>query len=625
MTRVGATNLSAGEVLTAVSPSDDAGERIRPFDWRMTRRVAGRMARYSALFWSIMALAAVLAVLNGTIPLLVAQTIGGAIEQRPESWRGRLGVDPQNWLYLGVSVLVALAILWYVVMRIRQMAVAKLAERVVRDLRGEIFAHLQVLGMDFYDRTKVGRILARGTSDIDALRRALTEVAPRLTIAVVQMVYAIVVMLAYDLVLGAVVLIGAPFVYLINWRFRQLLSNSYRRVQETYSLLTANLAESIAGIRVTQAFTREERNSAMFRGICHLHRDRHLVVAKAQGLYLPLMDVTSQVFIAIALLVGGLRIAGGEMTVTDLLAFMMMTGVFFQPIIVIGDMYNVVLQAMAGAERVFHLLDTAPAQLEPPPGEALDLPRRNEGMRIEFENVTFGYQKDRPVLRDITFAAEPGQTIALVGHTGSGKTSIINLIAKFYLHDAGWIAIDGVDIRRISPRDLHSQTGIVQQENFLFTGSVLDNIRFARPEASDEQVREVCERLGCLDLIEDLPEGLHTQVGERGSSLSLGQRQLICFARAMMARPRLLILDEATSAVDTVSEHRVQQALSRLLEGRTSFVVAHRLSTIRSADRILVVDAGRIVEQGTHAQLLRDGHVYPKLHAEFVRLSEGQG
>ncbi len=624
MTQVGLTNLTAGDVLTAASPSDDAGERIRPFDWAMTRRVAGRMMRYASLFWSILLLAVVLAVLNGTIPLLVAQTIGGAIEQHPESWRDRLGVSPTQWLYIGVSILTTLALLWYVIMRVRQVAVATLAERVVRDLRSEIFAHLQVLGMDFYDRTKVGRILARGTSDIDALRRALAEVAPRLTIAVVQMIYAIAVMLAYDVVLGTVVLAGAPFVYLANWRFRQLLSNSYRRVQETYSLLTANLAESIAGIRVTQAFTREDRNSAMFRGICHLHRDRHLVVAKAQGLYLPLMDVTSQLFIAIALLVGGLRIASGAMTVTDLLAFMMMTGVFFQPILVIGDMYNVVLQAMAGAERVFHLLDTAPARLEPEAGEVVTLPRLDEGMRIEFDQVSFGYLKDRPVLRDITFSAQPGQTIALVGHTGSGKTSIINLIAKFYLHGSGRILLDGIDIRYISPGDLHSQTGIVQQENFLFTGSVLDNIRFARPEASDEQVREVCRRLGCLDVIEDLPQGLHTQVGERGSALSLGQRQLICFARALMARPRLLILDEATSAVDTVSEARVQQSLERLLEGRTSFVVAHRLSTIRNADRILVIDAGRIVEQGTHAELLRDGAVYPRLHAEFVKLSEGK-
>lgn len=625
MTQVGATNLTAAQVLTAASPSDDAGERIRPFDWAMTRRVAGRMMRYAALFWWIMVLAVVLAVLNGTIPLIVAQTIGGAIEQHPESWRDQLGVTPTQWLYIGVSALVTLAMLWYVVMRIRQVAVATLAERVVRDLRSEIFAHLQVLGMDFYDRTKVGRILARGTSDIDALRRALSEVAPRLTIAVVQMVYALVVMLAYDWVLGVTVLIGAPFVYLVNWRFRQLLSNSYRRVQETYSLLTANLAESIAGIRVTQAFTREDRNSAMFRGICHLHRDRHLVVAKAQGLYLPLMDVTSQLFIAIALLVGGLRIAKGAMTVTDLLAFMMMTGVFFQPILVIGDMYNVVLQAMAGAERVFHLIDTVPAQLEPEADAVVALPTLDEGMRIEFENVTFGYLKDRPVLSDITFSAHPGQTIALVGHTGSGKTSIINLIAKFYLHGSGRIQLDGIDIRRISPGDLHQQTGIVQQENFLFTGSVLDNIRFARPGASDEQVREVCQRLGCLDVIEELPEGFNTQVGERGSALSLGQRQLICFARALMARPRLLILDEATSAVDTVSEARVQQSLERLLEGRTSFVVAHRLSTIRSADRILVIDAGRIVEQGTHAELLRDGRVYPRLHAEFVKLSEGKG
>ena len=622
--RVGNTALTASDVITAVAPSDDTGERTRPFDWRLTLRVGRSMARHPRLFWAIMALAVVLAILNGTFPVLLAETVRGAIETGPHALRGRLGWSRQTWLGAGVAAIAALAIVYYATMRRRQRLVNDLSERVVVDLRGQIFTHLTRLGMDFYDRTKVGRILARGTSDIDALRGAVAQVAPRTTIAVVQMGYALAIMLWYDVLLGAAVAAVAPLLYVANWKFRQRLANAYRRTQESYSLLTANLAESIAGVRVTQAFAREERNLAIFHSLCHLHRGRHMQLARRQGLLLPLMDLTGQVVIAFALLAGGWRVAHGRMSVADLLGFMMMAGVFFGPIVIIGDMYNTTLQALAGAERVFQLIDTEPARLDPDEEQAVPLPRTDVGAGVDFENVSFGYQKDRLVLNDVSFVARPGQTVALVGHTGSGKTSIVNLIAKFYAHDSGRIAIDGIDIRRIRQSDLHAQTGIVNQENFLFTGTVMDNIRFARPDVTDEEVRSICERLGCLDVLERLPRGLQTEVGERGESLSLGQRQLACFARAMLADPRLLILDEATSAVDTVSEARVQAALARLLQGRTAFVVAHRLSTIVHADLILVVRGGRIVEQGTHEELIERGRVYRELYDEFVRLNRGR-
>lgn len=617
------------QVLTAVSPGDERGARIRPFDRGLTRRIWDQMANYPGLLTGVIILAVALAGLNVAIPYVLTEAIRGPIGDST-GFEERFHLSPAAGLSLGVGMIVVLAVLWYLVMRTRQWWVNLLGEYVVRDLRSAVFCHLQRLGMDFYDRTKVGRIVARGTSDIQAIRGAVMHVVPRTLLAVVQMIGALAFMLcAYDLVLGLALLAFAPVLYLVNWYFRQRLSSRYRLTQESYSILTANLAESILGIRVTQSFSRQAVNARMFDRLCNLHRARHMSVARVHGLYIPMLDIASQIFIAVALVLGGWRVSQNAMTVGDLLGFMVMTGVFFQPITVIGDMYNLTLQAMAGAERVFRLLDTKPAELDPRPGHAVPLPRTDVGMHIEFRQVTFGYTDDRPILHDVSFTVNPGQTVALVGHTGSGKTSIVNLMSKFYRHNGaagrhGRIFIDGIDIENITQADLHQQMGIVLQENILFSGTVMDNIRFARPEAENAEVIDVCRRLGCLDVLMQLHRGLETEVGERGEALSMGQRQLVCFARAMLARPRLLICDEATSSVDTVTEDRVQHALGHLLEGRTSFVIAHRLSTIRRADLILVVQNGRIVEQGTHAHLLALGGTYSDLHAEFIRVSQGE-
>jgi ATP-binding cassette subfamily B protein len=403
----------------------------------------------------------------------------------------------------------------------------------------------------------------------------------------------------------------------LNHVFRRRLSRAYRDVQESFSRVTATLAESVGGVRVTQGFARQEVNAGLFRDLANEHAGYNLAAARTAGVLLPALELNSQVFIAGLLLVGGYRVLNPEidMPLGNLVQFFFLASNFFQPIQMLGNQYNQAMTAMAGAERVFKLLDTPPDWDDP--ADAVELPRI-EG-RVEFDDVSFAYVPDRLVLHEIGFTARPGQTIALVGHTGSGKSTIANLVNKFYLPTAGNVRIDGCDTRQIQTESLRRQLGIVQQQNFLFSGTVLDNIRVGRPEASEEDVCEAARRLDCLDLLQSLPEGLHTQVGERGGSLSLGQRQLVCFTRAMLADPRILILDEATSSVDTMTELRIQRALNRLLANRTSFIVAHRLSTIRHADLVLVLDQGRIIERGTHDTLLAAGGAYASLYAQFVR------
>jgi ATP-binding cassette subfamily B protein len=386
-------------------------------------------------------------------------------------------------------------------------------------------------------------------------------------------------------------------------------------IQESFSRVTSTLAESINGIRVTQAFVRERTNAGLFGELMDWHGNNVIKAVRVEGMLMPLLELNSQTFIAALLLVGGYRVLNHDMPAGDLIRFFFLANIFFSPIQILGNQYNQALTAMAGAERVFGLLDRPPEWQDAPDAQPLP-PIRGE---VELRGVTFGYDAERMVLHKINLLAVPGQTVALVGRTGSGKTSIINLIARFYLPQEGKVLIDGHDTRQITGDSLHHQMGLVLQQNFLFTGTILDNIRVGQPQASDEDVIAAVKALDCLDLLESLPEGLNTQVGERGAQLSLGQRQLVCFARAMLADPRILILDEATSSVDTLTEIRIQQALKNLLAGRTSFVVAHRLSTIRSADQILVLDNGYIIQRGTHAELLAQGGEYALLVEQFAR------
>ncbi|MEO0474401.1 MAG: ABC transporter ATP-binding protein [Planctomycetota bacterium] len=604
-------------LLTHVSNKEGEAKQ-RPLSFAVIRRLLGYTRPYAMRRNILIALSITRAIQLPALGWALAAVLNGPVLAK--DWHGTL------WGALGFFLL---AVSTAVVFRYRLLLAFQLGEDVIRDLRGEIFGHLQAMSMRFYDTTKLGRIISRVTSDAESVRNGVQRVLFVTLIQFGAMVVAGAIMLFYDPPLFLVVLAMAPVLWWVSKFFRDRLSAAYRATQESFSRVTATLAESVNGIRVTQGFVRQDTNAELFGDLVDDHASYHVRSSRLQAVFLPFLEFNSQVFMAVLLALGGAQVllgvffaeyaAGSQIDrFESLVVFALLMPQFFNPIANIGRQYNDALTAMAGAERVFGLLDTEPEQLDAE--NAIGLPTIDG--KVELDGITFGYLPGKPVLHNISLKAEPGQTIALVGETGSGKTSIINLIAKFYLPDEGRVLIDGYDTKQVTSHSLAQQLGIVLQRNYLFTGSVMDNIRVGRPEATDEAVIASAEALDCLDILEALPQGLQTEVGEKGGNLSLGQRQIVCFCRAMLADPRILILDEATSAVDTMTEAKVQVALTRLLAGRTSFVVAHRLSTIRHADRVLLLEDGEIIERGTHNELLEQAGRYAKLYRQFIQASE---
>jgi ATP-binding cassette subfamily B protein len=595
----------------APAPDRDDEEELdqRALDLGIIRRLARYTRPYATKRNVLLAL-----VLIRSIQLPVLGWVVGAVLSGPIADHDARGT------WLGVLGFLALATLTEATFHFRMRYALELGEAVVHDLRNAIYAHLLRLPLAYFQaRTgRVGRIISRTISDVDNIRVGVQDVAFSAVVHLGTMLGAAALMIYYDWLLFLVVVGMVPLLWRLLAHFRNRLSKAHRAVHESFSRVTSTLAESVTGVKVTQGFVREDINGGLFRQLIAQHSRNNMEVVRHSAVFLPLLEFNGQLFIAILLAVGGVQALAGDISVAVLVQFLFLSNLFFNPIPQLGNLYNQALTAMAAAERVWRLLDTPPAWTDAPDATA---PATLAG-RVEFQQVSFAYGDGPPVLRGVSFVAEPGQTVALVGPTGSGKSTILGLIAKFHLPTEGHLTIDGRDIHRITGDGLRQQMGNVLQNNFLFSGTVMDNVRIGRPAASDRDIVAAAEALGVRDLIDDLPAGFDTRVGEKGGGLSLGQRQIVCFCRAMLADPRILLLDEATSAVDRMTELRLQRALAKLLRGRTSFVVAHRLSTIRHADKVLVVEGGKIVEEGTHQQLLARGGAYAALHRAFVRSSE---
>ena len=491
--------------------------------------------------------------------------------------------------------------------------VSWVGERVILDLRRNVFAHLQKLSLDFFSRQRTGWIVSRLTNDIDAIDQLVTDGVTSLVTNGLTIVGATVLLFVLDWRLAFATLSIMPVLVVSTLMFRTRSARSYALVRNRIGDVSAHLQESISGVRVLKAFRGEDRDLAAEERVNAAYRDVNMQTVVQSGLYFPFVELMSAVGIVVVLWYGGTLVTHGAVQVGVLVAFIGYLASFFDPIQQLSQLYNTFQSSMAAVQKIYTVLDTEPDLTDAPDARPLPDVRGH----VEFDHVTFGYGAGGDVLHDIDFAVAPGATVALVGTTGAGKSTIIKLLARFYDPRAGAVRIDGLDLRKVTTRSLREQLAVVPQEAFLFTGSILDNIRFGRPDASLDEVRRVARVVGVDDFVDGLPEGYDTDVQEGGSALSTGQRQLISFARALLADPRVLILDEATSSVDAASERRIARAMDVLLSGRTSLIVAHRLSTVRFADEILVIEDGRVVERGRHDELLRAGGRYGALYREW--------
>jgi ATP-binding cassette subfamily B protein len=586
------------------------GAEVEDWSWRRTVRRVSTLARLTAPY-KLRTTLAIASLLAATVTALAPPYLAKlALDEG-------IRKDDFRLLVLVVVAFLVAGVLNLAASSAQTYFTGWTGERILADLRNKLFRHLQRLSLGFFERNRAGVIISRLTNDVEALDQLVTDGVTTLFQSTLILAGSAVILFVLDWRLALATLTVTPLMFAATTAFRIYSSRAYRSVRERLGLVTATLAEDIAGIRVVQSFTREPANERNFRGVNASYRAANHRTVVTNGLYFPFVDLLSSAATAVVLGYGGWLFFHGEVSEGTLLAFLLYLSNFFDPVQQLSQLYNTFLSAVAALDKIMEVLDEEP-EIRDSAG-AVALPRI-EG-RVAFEDVRFGYGKGPEVLHGIDLDVPAGTTVALVGHTGAGKSTIAKLLARFYDPRDGRITIDGHDLRRVRQESLRRQLGIVPQEGFLFAGTVHDNIAFGTPGATREDVVRAAKVVGAHEFVARLEDGYDTHLQERGTRLSLGQRQLVAFARALLADPRILVLDEATSSVDIGTERKIEQALRRLLADRTAFIIAHRLSTIRDADLIVVLEHGRVVEQGSHAELMARRGLYTSLYGDWAEVA----
>jgi len=580
---------------------------VEDWSWNTTRRRLGvlwqltkpyRFRTFLSVFSLLAATATALAP-----PLLAKYALDDAIND-----------TTGTQLVVVVSLFVVLALANWGMTYVETYMTGWVGERILADLRKQLFGHLQQLSLGFYERNRAGVLISRMTNDVEAIDQLVTDGVTTLAQSTLLLSGTAFLLLVLDPRLALATLAVIPFMIVASALFRSRSARAYSSVRERLGLVTATLAEDIAGMRMVQAFVREERATENFRTVALDYRESNMQTVVLNGLYFPFVSLLATLALAIVLGYGGHLYLNDAIALTTLFAFMLYVNNFFDPIQQLSQLYNTFLSAAAALDKIIGVLDEEPDVVDRPDAQPL---AHIEG-RVRFEDVHFAYGRGSEVLHGIDLDIPAGTTVALVGHTGAGKSTIAKLLARFYEPTSGRITIDGVDLNDVWQESLRRQLGIVPQEGFLFAGTVAENIAFGKPDAKPDAIVRAAQTVGAHEFILRLEDGYETQLGERGSRLSLGQRQLVAFARALLADPRILILDEATSSVDIGTERTIERALRTLLADRTSFVIAHRLSTIRDADLIVVLEHGQVIEQGSHDELLARQGLYTSLYGDWA-------
>ncbi len=573
----------------------------------LNRESAGRLLAFLRPYRAQCVISLVAITLQTLGELALPRLLGIAIDQG-------IARKSTHTLFLAVGIFLACVLGVFGARWTQGYTTTRIGNRVIFDLRYALFRHIQVLSFKTFDRMGVGRLISRVQNDVSVLQDLLTDGIIGLFADLLVLIGIIIAMLTINVELALLSYIVLPIMVVIVMIWRRFAIRVYRAVRAATSRLTGFSAENISGMRAIQSFRREQENFNRFERLNRNVYDQTTHSIRLNSVLAPSVEVMSGMATVIVLIIGGNAVINGTLTIGALTAFIGYVARFFQPVRTLSDRYNTLQAATVAAERVFELLDEPPDITDAP--DAITLPRITG--EIRFDHVTFGYGTT-PVLRDIDLTIPPGATVAFVGPTGAGKSSTINLVPRFYDVWDGRVLVDGYDVREVTLESLRSQFGIVLQDTFLFSATIAENIRFGRLGATDAEIEAAARAVGVHDFIAQLPDGYESEVGERGSGLSVGQRQLIAFARVVLADPRIVVLDEATSSVDTQTEQIIQEALRTVLHGRTSLVIAHRLSTIVEADMIVVIDGGRIVERGTHAELMARQGQYHRLYTTALR------